>query len=488
MRAAVVLLFLLLAVGVALADHDRLERAAWSGSVEAVRAMLEAGADPNPPQGHAGRVALVSATDRGHVAVVELLLAHGADPERRDQRGDRALLVAARKVGASAAEEYRQIVRILLSAGASPNLRRDPFGTTPLMRAVAMGGDEATARMLLAAGADVERATWSGHTALHSAADDPAGAEMVRLLLGAGAGARPRRDSDGATPLHLAAARGPAGSVELLLDAGARIDAIDRRGQRPLHRAAMNANVPAVEALLRLGALPDARDHQGRTPLVAAIETARDERGASHLETIELLAGRSRDLDGALAAALWRGHARTAGMLLAAGASPTGRDTAGRGALAAAAALDDPRWFALALDAGADLVADGSEALAWAARAGHADRVGMLLRLGVPVDGRDGEGTTAFVRAASHGHAALATSLFVAGANPFAVDRSGRGITDHMALVLAPIEAAIEQAGQSRAWIDTSELRARRDVLKRAHAAIRLMTGLGPDTGTGFAR
>ena len=76
--------------------------------------------------------------------------------------------------------------------------------------------------------------------------------------------------SDGWTPLHLASAFAPATAVALLLDHGARADAVSKNPQRnqPLHAAvALGPDMEKVRLLLAHGANVNAVQAGGFTPL-----------------------------------------------------------------------------------------------------------------------------------------------------------------------------------------------------------------------------
>ncbi len=78
---------------------------------------------------------------------------------------------------------------------------------------------------------------------------------------------------DGWTPLHLAAAFGTPDTVEVLLQHGARVDAVSENPQRnqPLHAAmALARNAETVELLLNEGASPNAVQAGGFTALFSA--------------------------------------------------------------------------------------------------------------------------------------------------------------------------------------------------------------------------
>lgn len=106
-----------------------------------------------------------------------------------------------------------------------------------------------------------------GYTALHYAAQHNH-IRIVEFLLGKGC--PPDANSCGATPLHRAAYSGSIESCELLLKAGADVNAIDssyRDMSSPLHKAYSVANAPAVVLLLSHGANPLQINASGKTPV-----------------------------------------------------------------------------------------------------------------------------------------------------------------------------------------------------------------------------
>jgi ankyrin repeat protein len=89
-------------------------------------------------------------------------------------------------------------------------------------------------------------------------------------------------DSDGATPLHWAAAGGQAPVVEFLLANKANVGAKKKDGVTPLHVAVALNKIEVVKMLLASKANPNAADKKGRTPISIA------EAGGNR-ELIELL-------------------------------------------------------------------------------------------------------------------------------------------------------------------------------------------------------
>ena len=74
------------------------------------------------------------------------------------------------------------------------------------------------------------------------------------------------RDVDGDTPLHVIVWRNDLAGAELLVAAGADIDAIGDMGETPLHIAVRNKNPSLVLLLLRADAKIGIRSEFGTTP------------------------------------------------------------------------------------------------------------------------------------------------------------------------------------------------------------------------------
>jgi ankyrin repeat protein len=73
-------------------------------------------------------------------------------------------------------------------------------------------------------------------------------------------------DSEGDTPLHVVAWRNDLEAVEILVNAGADVNAPGDMSETPLH-VALRMNSPGmVEVLLRAGARDDIRGEFGETP------------------------------------------------------------------------------------------------------------------------------------------------------------------------------------------------------------------------------
>jgi ankyrin repeat protein len=134
-----------------------------------------------------------------------------------------------------------------------PSLVHQRYGGRSLLHAAAGAGSLATVELLLSLGADPNGLDGGDHTALYCQGNECAGpesADIVHALVGAGARVDARDGVTRCTPLHMAARRGNAVVAKALLDCGATIDAVDRRGDTPLQRA-INCRKFHVAELLR---------------------------------------------------------------------------------------------------------------------------------------------------------------------------------------------------------------------------------------------
>ncbi len=120
----------------------------------------------------------------------------------------------------------------------------------------AMRHDAAAVRALIAEHGDVNASQGDGMTALHWAASQ-GDAELVTLLLRAGADVTKTTRLGGYEPLHLAAQAGAAPVIDLLVAGGAKVSAPTTTGATPLMLAATTGKAAAVKAPLDRGADPN---------------------------------------------------------------------------------------------------------------------------------------------------------------------------------------------------------------------------------------
>jgi uncharacterized protein len=219
--------------------------------------------------------------------------------------------------------------------------------------AAAKSGDTNTVRALLQKKVDVNLAEADGTTALHWAVhrDDIA---MADLLIRAGA-AVDASNRYGVPPLALAAINGSAAMIERLLEGGANPNAAQAEGETALMTAARSGNAAAVKALLTHGADAKAKESwRGQDALTWAA-------GEGHVAVAKVLLesgadvnSRSNDGYTPLAFAVRQGHADMVATLVAAGANLNDTTKAGPGPLTLA--IHNSHWdiAAFLLDKGAD--------------------------------------------------------------------------------------------------------------------------------------
>jgi ankyrin repeat protein len=197
--------------------------------------------------------ALHSAIQRGDDGEVADLIAEGVSPNASLEGGPIPMTTAIDSGARGSAIKY------LLDAGADPNLPCPVDQCAPLSRAVAKPHPIAV-RLLIDAGAHARPTGSHGYTPLMSAR-----AQFIPTLLAMGADVNARTDR-GLTALHMAATRGDPEAVGLLIAAGADVNALDGERRYPLHR--VNNNVEVVKLLLAHGARVAVDGDRGAAALV----------------------------------------------------------------------------------------------------------------------------------------------------------------------------------------------------------------------------
>ncbi len=177
-------------------------------------------------------------------------------------------------------------VKSAVALGLAAALGAAALPTDESLLDAARNGDVEVVHALLAEGADPNATTGDGMTALHWAAEQ-GHAAVAELLLSAGADVEAKTRVGSYTPLHLASRSGSAPIARALLDAGADPHAAAiNSGVTPLHFAAAAVDGSGVvKALLKAGADVDAREtSSGQTTLMFAAAYNRTEAVVALLE------------------------------------------------------------------------------------------------------------------------------------------------------------------------------------------------------------
>ena len=224
--------------------EDMLVSAASTGNSEVVQRMIGIGADVDWQDVVTGNTALTVAVNAGSLDTVRLLLGAGADPNVASRTGPPLLHAA---TGGKL-----DIVDALLGADADVNARWDD-GVTALYQAV-RGRHQGTVDALLAANANVNVADTKGQTPLFIAVYEKHFA-LVETLLSANA-ELDAYSADEVSALGAAVSIGALDIVNLLLASGAGTEPPPRceRCIPPIFAAMVAKDVACVSALLDAGA------------------------------------------------------------------------------------------------------------------------------------------------------------------------------------------------------------------------------------------
>jgi ankyrin repeat protein len=301
--------------------------ASLKGHEKMVKLLLEAGADVNAQGGDYRSTALHSASSGGHEKVVKLLLEEGADVNAQDENNYGTALQVASLGG------REKVVELLLKAGADVNAVGGCYGTA--LQAASFGGYGDVIKLLLKAGANANVYGGQYGTALHAASFGHEGIaeptlnaysfvqigsyghssreKIVELLLNAGANVNAQGGNYG-TALQIASLRGREKVVKLLLKAGADANAAGGEYVTALHAASFKGHEEVVELLLKQG-----------TDVIARVGSCSHGRREKVVEP-PLNAGADANAQGGSDdtaspyAALLRSHERIVELLLKAGA------------------------------------------------------------------------------------------------------------------------------------------------------------------------
>ncbi|MFO0626583.1 MAG: ankyrin repeat domain-containing protein [Polyangiales bacterium] len=377
--------------------------------LEATRALLDAGADPDAPGPYDERplgAAVYARILHPEVdAIASLLMARGADPQKVGAFDATPLELAAQHGAEVIAQEMMRVVGPRFAPRAAQGTRLS------LLQCACQGGLRWLVARCVALGQSDREITADGRSCLHLATSvnpqsESPPAERLALvdeLLARGADPNLRRPGEwGGTPLHSAAASADAAVVTRLLDAGASLDArSDVSGHQPIHRAAYGERVDVVAALCARGADVTSTAAGGAQPL-------------------HLLGARTRYLATSAMVDAFVDHGADINALDDRGVSPLAAAIGQHGNTRAPLDAREVATLARFVARGADLrcaAPGGATLLILAGRLGDAALAQIALG-GSEIGQVDGHGWSALHYAATQADGAVAGALLAAGADP----------------------------------------------------------------------
>jgi serine/threonine-protein phosphatase 6 regulatory ankyrin repeat subunit B len=269
---------------------NALSYAARSGSVPALQALLDGGADINLGDGEDSSPIIIALMNKEYTAA-KYLLDRGADVNLQDSFG-RAALFAAVDIRN---EDYSAMPR---------RMATDPMPSLEIVKAILAKKPNVNATLKRAmpgrSGMDLgDSAMGAGATALHRAAR-AGDADVTKLLLEAGADAS-LKTTGGATPLLFAAGigyrdknttgteEGAVATLKLLVAAGQDLKQTNPGGETALHGAATRGADLIVQYLVDQKLDINARSSRGQTPLDVALGKGSFGLPTPHPTTVALL-------------------------------------------------------------------------------------------------------------------------------------------------------------------------------------------------------
>ena len=263
------------------AGEPVLMTAAHAGNADAVSALIARGATVNATDSVRGQTALMWAVAHSHPDVVRVLIEHGANIHARS-RIDQVVVQRGNRYGGVVSQQRAVTERAVVTTPQG--------GSTPLLFA-ARSGDVASARLLVAAGADANETAPDGTSALVMASHSGHG-PLAALLMEHGAD--PNAAGSGYSALHAAVLQGDLDLVTALVAHKAEVNqrvtvgTPSRRyskdlamnaawiGATPLWLAARFAEPEIVRFLAAHGADALLTSKDETTPLIAVVAAGVD--------------------------------------------------------------------------------------------------------------------------------------------------------------------------------------------------------------------
>ncbi len=249
-----------------------------------VRQLLAAGVDVNATN-EKGQTALHMVNDE---EMMEILLEADADINKRDDDGNTPLLSHLNEQFLTSLipgynllsdkADHKNVLKLLIRSGADVNMQNDK-GVQPLH----MASDFETTELLLENGADVNAVSCSGirvspfekHVMVDGILQsenklplNPEWREITNLMLEYG-GDYNTKDKNGNTLFHRAVQMGNTDLVRRLISMGVDVNVKNNEGRTALH---LVKDSKIAEMLLDAGADMEAQDNSGSTPLLYQLE------------------------------------------------------------------------------------------------------------------------------------------------------------------------------------------------------------------------
>ncbi|KAJ5737756.1 uncharacterized protein N7483_002881 [Penicillium malachiteum] len=350
---------------------DLLERAAIENKPEVIVELVEKGTDVNKRLAN-DWTALHIGSAHNYSNLVGRLLEQNADPELSLPDGSTALHI-------SALNGHHQVVEVLLNHGAKPDTKREHDGLTPLHLAAAKSRKQALQLLLEAQekyGMDIDQPAKNGATVLECACQSSS-LECIEMIVSAGADVDAIVDLQGRTPLMITATTDNYQVAEILLNAGAEIDHVhEHNGIPAVTVAVFSGSLKVLETLISRGANLDLMGKNGYAPLRAAITGSNSEAAMMLLRSRVKVNTQYDDHQvTALHLAASRSLYNVVGSIIKMGADLKALDKDGDPPLQWAVHRGDPKMCEILLSHGAEVnrknEKTGEVVLHWAVRAGH---------------------------------------------------------------------------------------------------------------------
>jgi len=224
-------------------EDTALAVATYSGHLGIAQLLLEKGANPNL-SGRSDRTALIIAADKGYIQLVKLLLKKGANASHvpdSSSHNQTALEIAS-------VWGHREIVELLM-----PHLDPKRDMTTALVNAAWKGYNDIV-RLLLEAGADPNVVRKKNRRLPLLIAVEEDNYETVKLLLQYGANANQTSGRYNVAPLQSAVSRGHINIAESLIQGGANIAVLDSTDRMLMDKAVAKGDKAMIALLNKYNA------------------------------------------------------------------------------------------------------------------------------------------------------------------------------------------------------------------------------------------